>query len=229
MALAVAVAPLAGQRDVVVATTPPLFTGVAGVAIARLNRAPLRARRPRSLAGRRRRASTRSRPACRCRRRGAARAQALPRGGRGRRRDAALLRAHRPRSAARAPATVLIPNGTLRALLRRRRERRRGSACRDDAFLVTFAGTLGIAQALPTRARQPRRLRERPRHVRVRRRRPDEGPLVRRARARGLDNVGLPPAGAAGARCRPVLAGERRAARAALGASDVRGRSCPRR
>ena len=40
MALATAVAPLAGRADVVVATSPPLFTGVAGAAIARLNRAP---------------------------------------------------------------------------------------------------------------------------------------------------------------------------------------------
>ena len=34
------VAPLAGRADVVVATSPPLFTGVAGLPIARLNRAP---------------------------------------------------------------------------------------------------------------------------------------------------------------------------------------------
>ena len=40
MALATAVAPLAGRADVVFATTPPLFTGVAGLAIARLKRAP---------------------------------------------------------------------------------------------------------------------------------------------------------------------------------------------
>ena len=40
MALATAMAPVAGRADVVVATTPPLFTGVAGLALARLNRAP---------------------------------------------------------------------------------------------------------------------------------------------------------------------------------------------
>ena len=40
MALATAMAPIAGRADVVVATTPPLFTGVAGLALARLNRAP---------------------------------------------------------------------------------------------------------------------------------------------------------------------------------------------
>ena len=40
MGLATAMAPIAGRADVVVATTPPLFTGVAGLALARLNRAP---------------------------------------------------------------------------------------------------------------------------------------------------------------------------------------------
>lgn len=41
MGLATAVAPLAGRADVVLATTPPLFTGLAGLAIARMNAAPL--------------------------------------------------------------------------------------------------------------------------------------------------------------------------------------------
>ena len=40
MAMATAMAPIAGRADVVLATTPPLFTGVAGLALARLNRAP---------------------------------------------------------------------------------------------------------------------------------------------------------------------------------------------
>jgi glycosyltransferase involved in cell wall biosynthesis len=40
MALATAIAPFAGRADVVMATSPPLFTGVAGLAIARLKRAP---------------------------------------------------------------------------------------------------------------------------------------------------------------------------------------------
>src|SRR5205823_3087416 len=39
MGLATAVAPLAGPADVVLATTPPLFAGAAGLAIARLKRA----------------------------------------------------------------------------------------------------------------------------------------------------------------------------------------------
>ena len=40
MALATAMAPVAGRADVVLATSPPLFTGAAGLALARLNRAP---------------------------------------------------------------------------------------------------------------------------------------------------------------------------------------------
>jgi hypothetical protein len=40
MALATAAAPLAGRADVVLATSPPLFAGLAGLAIARVNRAP---------------------------------------------------------------------------------------------------------------------------------------------------------------------------------------------
>jgi glycosyltransferase involved in cell wall biosynthesis len=40
MTLATAVAPIVGRADVVVATTPPLFTALAGLAIARVNRAP---------------------------------------------------------------------------------------------------------------------------------------------------------------------------------------------
>ena len=41
MGLATAAAPLAGRADVVLATTPPLFAAAAGLAIARLNFAPL--------------------------------------------------------------------------------------------------------------------------------------------------------------------------------------------
>ena len=41
MAMATAVAPVAGRADVVFASSPPLFTGVAGYAIATLNAAPL--------------------------------------------------------------------------------------------------------------------------------------------------------------------------------------------
>ena len=41
MAMATAVTPLTGRPDVVVATSPPLFAGVAGLAIARLTGAPL--------------------------------------------------------------------------------------------------------------------------------------------------------------------------------------------
>src|SRR5581483_52089 len=40
MAMAALMSPLAGRADVVVATTPPLFTGLAGLAVARAMRAP---------------------------------------------------------------------------------------------------------------------------------------------------------------------------------------------
>src|SRR5581483_8612848 len=40
MTLATAVGPLAGRADVVLATSPPLFTGLTGIALARVNRAP---------------------------------------------------------------------------------------------------------------------------------------------------------------------------------------------
>ncbi len=43
-------APLAGRADVVLATSPPLFTGLAGVSLARMNRRAARARRARPLA-----------------------------------------------------------------------------------------------------------------------------------------------------------------------------------
>ena len=103
MALATAVAPLAGRADVVVATTPPLFTGVAGLAIARLNARAARARRARPLAG------GGVEPGADLRRDGRRAAEVLERrlyraAPRGRRRDAPVLRAHRrdPRRRRRA-------------------------------------------------------------------------------------------------------------------------------
>ena len=95
MAMATFVAPRAGHADVVLATSPPLFTGVAGAAIARLNRAPfvldvrdlwpaaavsldqISSGLPLRIAEQLER-------------------QAVPRGGRRGRRHEALLRAHRP-------------------------------------------------------------------------------------------------------------------------------------
>ena len=68
-----------GRADVVVATTPPLFTGVAGLAIARLNARAARARRPRPLAGGRDEPAPDLAGLGDQRRRGA-RAAALPRG-----------------------------------------------------------------------------------------------------------------------------------------------------
>jgi glycosyltransferase involved in cell wall biosynthesis len=143
MALATAVAPRAGRADVVVATTPPLFAAAAGLAIARMNRAPfvldvrdlwpaaatsLNQISPgliteaaewleRFLYRRAERVVAVTRPFC----------------------------DHVDRRRGRLPATELIPNGTLDLFL--------DPAVpepREEGFVVTFAGTLGIAQALPT-------------------------------------------------------------------------------
>ena len=81
---------------------------------------------------------------------------------------------HIDRIRAASPATVLLPNGTLEQFFAdgaRDAERRFGVP--DDAFLVTFAGTLGIAQALPSALEAAERLTAR--RLRVRRRRSDEG------------------------------------------------------
>jgi glycosyltransferase involved in cell wall biosynthesis len=150
-ALATAVGPLAGRADVVLATSPPLFTGLTGVALARASRAPfvldVRDLWP-------------------------AAAEALDQISPGwphlaatalerwlYREAASVVAVTRPfcrhvdRVRARGPSAALIPNGTLEGFFDTNGD---GAAARselgapDDAFLVTFAGTLGIAQALPS-------------------------------------------------------------------------------
>jgi glycosyltransferase involved in cell wall biosynthesis len=145
MALATAVAPLVGRVDVVLATSPPLFTGVAGLAIARLKRAAfvldVRDLWPAAAisllqisAGHELRA-----------------AEALERL---LYRDAAAVVAvtepfcdHVDAIRGRPPRTALVPNGTLERFFDEGDVERLAP---DDRFLVTFAGTLGIAQALPS-------------------------------------------------------------------------------
>ena len=149
MALATALAPVAGKADVVVATTPPLFTGAAGLALARLNRAPfvldvrdlwpsaavslnqISAGRPLRLAEWLERLLYRkatavvavTRPFC----------------------------AHVDRIRAAPPPTTLIPNGTLDLFLDAEPANGRAALRADpDEFVVTFAGTHGIAQGLDT-------------------------------------------------------------------------------
>jgi glycosyltransferase involved in cell wall biosynthesis len=149
MALATAVAPLAGRADVVVATTPPLFTGLAGLAIARLNRAPfvldVRDLWPA--------AATSLKQISPGWETGVA--EELER--RLYRSAAAVTAVTRPfcehvdAIRDRGPHTVLLPNGTMPQFFVngdvRPEDRLRVPA---DRFLLTFAGILGIAQALPS-------------------------------------------------------------------------------
>jgi glycosyltransferase involved in cell wall biosynthesis len=145
MALATLVAPFTGRPDVVVATTPPLFTGLAGLAIARSLRAPLvldvRDLWPAAATSLQQISpglSTRA-------------AESLEQ--RLYRAAAAVVAVTRPFcehiDAIRntPPATRLIPNGTLDLFFEQDGRDRLGIPA--DRFLVTFAGTLGIAQALP--------------------------------------------------------------------------------
>jgi len=149
MALATAMAPIAGRADVVVATTPPLFTGAAGLALARLNRAPfvldVRDLWPAaavSLLQISDGASLRL-------------AEWLER--RLYRDAAAVVAVTRPFCAhidairRAAPATALIPNGTLELfLVAGAGDGRAALGAADGDFVVTFAGTHGIAQGLDT-------------------------------------------------------------------------------
>jgi glycosyltransferase involved in cell wall biosynthesis len=143
MALATAVSPKTGGADVVLATTPPLFAAAAGLAIARLDRAPFvldvrdlwpaaatslnqispglvtiaAERLERFLYRRADRIVAVTQPFC----------------------------DHVDRIRDRPPIAELVPNGTLELFLEPVEPEPR-----DDGFVVTFAGTLGIAQALPT-------------------------------------------------------------------------------
>jgi glycosyltransferase involved in cell wall biosynthesis len=191
MGLSTAVAPLAGRADVVVATTPPLFTGLAGLAIARMNDAPLvldvRDLWP------------------------AAATSLLQISAGWETRTAELIERHLYRSAATVTAvtrpfcrhidairgdrtaTVLLPNGTIPQFFvdgDRQLDNRLG--VRTDRFLVTFAGTLGIAQALPSTLEAAGQLADEAEFLFV-----GDGPMknivVELARERGLRNVHFHP------------------------------------
>ena len=149
MSLATAAAPLAGRADVVLATSPPLFTGLAGLAVAQLSQAPfvldVRDLWP-------------------------AAATSLMQISPGwETRAAEILEKRLYRSAEVVTAvtqpfcehidrirnggtpTVLLPNGTLdRFFVDLEGDGLERLSTNPGRFLVTFAGTLGIAQALPS-------------------------------------------------------------------------------
>jgi glycosyltransferase involved in cell wall biosynthesis len=187
-ALAVAVAPLAGRADVVVATTPPLFTGMAGWTIAKLTGAPfvldVRDLWPAAATSLRQISegwSTRL-------------AEAIER--ELYRRASAVVAVTRPfcehidAIRRHAPRTALIPNGTLDLFFGDTRRNRLGVP--DDRFLVTFAGTHGIAQALPSALDAAAQLDGGVEFAFV-----GEGPVkeivAAQARERGLENVSFHP------------------------------------
>ena len=149
MALATAVAPKIGRADVVVATSPPLFAGLSGAAIARLMRAPfvldVRDLWPAAAIS----LGQLSNPT-------AARGSALVEK-KLYQEAAAVIAVTRPfcdhidTIRARPPATVLLPNGTLPQFFDAIPGAARAElGIGDGRFLAAFAGNFGIAQALGT-------------------------------------------------------------------------------
>jgi glycosyltransferase involved in cell wall biosynthesis len=140
---------LAGRADVVLATSPPLFTGLAGVSLARMSRAQL---------------------VLDVRDLWPAAAQALGQISGGvpmraavglerwlyRRSDAVVAVTlpfcrHIDAYRAGSPSTALIANGTLEVFFEEAEAGARAElGVPADAFLVMFAGTHGIAQSLPS-------------------------------------------------------------------------------
>jgi glycosyltransferase involved in cell wall biosynthesis len=185
MAMATAVAPRAGRADVVVATSPPLFTGAAGLAIARMNGAPLvldvRDLWPAAAVSLDQISSGWPLKT----------AEVLER--ELYRRAAAVVAVTRPfcrhidEIRRRPPRTTLIPNGTLELFFEDDGRTRLGVD--EGRFLVTFAGTLGIAQALPTVLEAAEQLRDEPVTFAFVGEGPVKDRLARLARFRGLDNV----------------------------------------
>jgi glycosyltransferase involved in cell wall biosynthesis len=149
MALATAVAPRAGRADVVVATTPPLFTAMAGLAIARMNAAPyvldVRDLWPAAATSLMQISPGWETRAAEVIERRLYRAATV---------TTAVTRPfcdHIDALRGRGPSTVLLPNGTIPQFFVAEDDgaRERLDLPRDR-FLVTFAGILGIAQALPS-------------------------------------------------------------------------------
>ena len=141
MALATAMAPVAGRADVVVATTPPLFTGDRRPRARAAQPRPVRARRPRPLAvggGQPDADLTRDERSARPSGWSGCSTAGRPRSWPSRSRFASTWTA----SAMRQPPTTLIPNGTLEMFLDAQPENGRDALGADDSeFVVTFAGT----------------------------------------------------------------------------------------
>lgn len=191
MTMATLAAPLAGRADVVVATSPPLFVGAAGLAVARMNQAPLvldiRDLWPAAAisldqisAGAVLRAAERLE---RYLYRAASVVTAVTR----------PFCAHIDRIRGKSPGTVLIPNGTTDDFfVDSNRAGRSRLGLSKDRFVVTFAGTHGIAQALPSVLDAAERVNGSIDFVFV-----GDGPVksatVESARRRGLDNVVFHP------------------------------------
>ena len=191
MGFATAVSPLAGRADIVLATSPPLFTAVAGAAIARLNRAPfvldVRDLWPAA-------AVSLGQISNRFALRFSERLEHWLY-----REAAAVTTVTRPfcdhidHFRSEGPASVLVPNGTLaRFFVDGGNAGRQTLGVPDDRFLVTFAGMHGIAQGLPSVLDSAERLNGETRIAFV-----GDGPLkeqlITDARSRGLDNVSFHP------------------------------------
>ena len=182
MVMAALASPLAGRADVVVATTPPLFTGLAGLAIGRTMRAPLvldvRDLWPAAATSLNQISPGRSTQLAELVERRLYRSA-----------DAVVAVTkpfceHIDAIRGKPPATRLIPNGTLEQFFADTDRDRLGVP--DDRFLVTFAGTLGIAQALPAALEGAARVNGDAEFSFV-----GEGPVKQllEEQARGLDNV----------------------------------------
>jgi glycosyltransferase involved in cell wall biosynthesis len=149
-ALATAMAPLTGRADVVFATSPPLFTALAGSALAKLKRArfvlDVRDLWPAAAEALNQISSTG------VMRRSAASAERFLY------RDASAVVAvtrsfcdHIDRFRDRPPESALIANGTLEMFfVAMPDDTARAGLGANGGYLVTFAGTHGIAQALPS-------------------------------------------------------------------------------
>jgi glycosyltransferase involved in cell wall biosynthesis len=188
MGMAAAVSPFTGRPDVVLATTPPLFTGMAGWAIARMMRVPfvldVRDLWPAAATSLRQISPGLSTQVAELIERRLYRAAAA---------TVAVTQPfceHIDAIRGKPPATQFVPNGTLEQFFSDDGRDRLGVDA--DRYLVTFAGTLGIAQALPAAIEAAAQLKDEADFSFV-----GEGPMrqiiLDQLEAEGVDNVRLHP------------------------------------